>query len=694
MTNDCNYLIKMFCESSYSQAYKDAIAATNSYIEKLNLGFNVQDNIILLLAELSTINQIIINFPQKAYIQYCSNKEWLCKFFATRILLHGVNDSKSIQAAFLLFHKKNKLEYLLSNEIDKAPHFSSKDFLNCYNNYLFYDLNLIPPGMNERDMLQCRSIQAKLILNATLHNLNKIQTQFLKSLAKTKNQSILFAEEDNNLLCLYKSALKENEFDLTKSLSFLHGFKNIEIDNIDALNANLVKQFLKKSPNHYGLKYSQLIDYSTIESNIIDCSIPEILALTLIKYGQWISHCRTKKIYSPSIIDKNINDHFEKVYCESIKQSGMLHFSFNQRNLGGDNQDEAIFQIQNIIEGLRKRFNSLGDPIYFQNIRRKDFTSAYYIDRSLVGNINEQNNFLQEAIILYEEIVIYNNELIKSNANVFQSADKYYYIKQRFGILSDMAISTNLSGGLEDAFSEFICFNHDDSLITFLATKNLNYKLNTIFVEAINTLTSLLKSKPGEIVKTYLIPKLATLKSDQLQATLNNKSISKNISFLIEVLKIQKEAVNYLGTLHASNIQRLIDPSQQKESTNLSFGFNKSNALFLEPIITALTVQIDLLDESKTSVKDFIHLITSNDLSKETNSIHFGCQTNELSYILKKLKPFFKSLTPTKIEESKLFLSNKGNLITAANLYNTNFNNLKNKVKIDNIFNLTTNKNT
>ena len=83
---------------------------------------------------------------------------------------------------------------------------------------------------------------------------------------------------------------------------------------------------------------------------------------------------------------------------------------------------------------------------------------------------------------------------------------------------------------------------------------------------------------------------------------------------------------------------------------------------------------------------DFIEVMASKDLSSTKKQIHIDCETTQFRYIVDKLRPYFRSLTLTNIEKSKLFYSKNGVLITASNLSRNKHHNPKEKETIDSIF--------
>jgi hypothetical protein len=65
---------------------------------------------------------------------------------------------------------------------------------------------------------------------------------------------------------------------------------------------------------------------------------------------------------------------------------------------------------------------------------------------------------------------------------------------------------------------------------------------------------------------------------------------------------------------------------------------------------------------------EFKQLMTSKDLSDEVGKIFLTCDNAQAAYILKKLKPFFKTLSFANIGRSKLFINPNEKALNANDL--------------------------
>ena len=125
-------------------------------------------------------------------------------------------------------------------------------------------------------------------------------------------------------------------------------------------------------------------------------------------------------------------------------------------------------------------------------------------------------------------------------------------------------------------------------------------------------------------------------------------------------------------------------PSKPKSKQKTSFGYLKDDSEWLSKILSRLQLSIDLLD-AKTDVKDLHNLLVAKDFKGFQKKIYLDCKTTEFKYVVKRLQPHFKNMTPTLIESTGLFYTKLGKPLTAQNLYTKSKAPLK-KETIDNIF--------
>lgn len=137
--------------------------------------------------------------------------------------------------------------------------------------------------------------------------------------------------------------------------------------------------------------------------------------------------------------------------------------------------------------------------------------------------------------------------------------------------------------------------------------------------------------------------------------------------------------------LEADKKEVVKKPSKAKNKTKTSFGYLKDDSEWLSKILSRLQLSIDLLD-AKTDVKNLHNLLVAKDFKGFQKKIYLDCKTTEFKYVVKRLQPHFKNMTPTLIESTGLFYTKLGKPLTAQNLYTKSKAPLKREI-IDNIFN-------
>jgi len=121
------------------------------------------------------------------------------------------------------------------------------------------------------------------------------------------------------------------------------------------------------------------------------------------------------------------------------------------------------------------------------------------------------------------------------------------------------------------------------------------------------------------------------------------------------------------------------------KSDKFSFGYKNGNVENLKSVMGSLQRQLELVDENRCSISDFISILTSKDIVRGSQPIYLQCETTQFSYIIGKIGQHFTNFTPTTIEQSNLFYSKKGTLLKRNNLYKNKSQYPKDQQTIDTI---------
>ncbi len=171
-----------------------------------------------------------------------------------------------------------------------------------------------------------------------------------------------------------------------------------------------------------------------------------------------------------------------------------------------------------------------------------------------------------------------------------------------------------------------------------------------------------------------LTSELSTLKG------LYKNSLTDNIVFdeVVDVLRIFYKQYSFVFTEAINNLvngQPLVIPNSEPskgsevKKGDKSFGFPKSSEVVLKRIYYDLKLDSgDFINKLKTSVDDFVGLLTSKDFTHFTAEIHFECETTQVAYIISEMQKYSRDFTFKKISDSKKFYSKRGSAITETNL--------------------------
>lgn len=181
------------------------------------------------------------------------------------------------------------------------------------------------------------------------------------------------------------------------------------------------------------------------------------------------------------------------------------------------------------------------------------------------------------------------------------------------------------------------------------------------------------------------------LETEHLYEHLLEKEISDKYQIFGDYLNQDIPDDNYCQkSERLKYFQGLIKFGEQEEnfkipkSDKITFGF-KGDKKKLDSVLKQLQLQINLLNEDKTTIEQLFDILISSNLKIGTPLVYLNCETTQFSYLVSRLKQHFNSFNPTNIERTNLFYSKNGNLITRQNLYKNLIAEPKKMEEIDNI---------
>ncbi|MBP0902204.1 DUF6617 family protein [Mariniflexile gromovii] len=219
---------------------------------------------------------------------------------------------------------------------------------------------------------------------------------------------------------------------------------------------------------------------------------------------------------------------------------------------------------------------------------------------------------------------------------------------------------TALSNKLEKYLNDIAKYINDRNITNDLADDS-NYIINYLKASAIK-LYAELQSQYGHYsdAHLYTVPELA--EKYFYDSNFDESSIK------------QLDAIQPKNTNKAKPIRK----------PKTSFGFKSRDISILLKVLQDLQLKIDLL-QNRTKVEDLHKLLSADDFKLLDYQVYFGCETTQLSYIVKQLKPFFNNFNPTSMERSGKFKTTSDTPLTANNLHKNQVHNPKGKEEIDKI---------
>ena len=275
-------------------------------------------------------------------------------------------------------------------------------------------------------------------------------------------------------------------------------------------------------------------------------------------------------------------------------------------------------------------------------------------------------------------MVIYQNSTKFKPLQFFETFLKKQNLEEYERVFYNYPINASQTCNLEDGYIEYLL----DSYV------NEPVKLQRIYFRT--RLESLLKNNLALTISLI----------EEREVELNYQNIKDDIFIerqIIKVLRIKnlitKEQNNYKSIIEVVNmleefiIKKRILPQSTLKSPKLKFSksyFNLQEKVSPKHLkrLYSISVQHEIIDRFSISEEDFLNIFTSAILPSENYKFTFYSDNRSAVVYLKAIKPLFKNLTASRIEESKTFYTKQGKnkdskLLNANDFYKVN-NFLKN----------------
>jgi hypothetical protein len=341
------------------------------------------------------------------------------------------------------------------------------------------------------------------------------------------------------------------------------------------------------------------------------------------------------------------------------------------------------------LEQLHHSLKSLENQNYFNLLDKPELLQTVFVQNCYLSSEPEQHiNILEKSIILNEEIEFLLSEMsIITDNQYFKMPENQQLVThlEILGLINSITINTELYKNVFTVMQKFLKDSGTTRKPFYFCLLDLKESLLNIFENAIQHLQDAFDFLPHDRKQFYIQKRLKEIKLQELQSQRKNKELGYYISEFKKVLEVE---IDYIKGTKDYDFINKFRTSEETQITNqyFSFHFIGSDINKLEKIYFVLTNNLYFINETRTSRKDFIEVLTAKDLSKIKKEIHLGCETTQFATIQKRMEYLFKNFNPTTIEKSGLFFSKKGTKLTASNLYKNKIDNPKDQTIIDNLF--------
>jgi len=688
MINDFNQQIREHFDGLYKPARQEAQRRAALFVKELQIDDLEPDQCAVKLhRELQVLKQEMADFEGREYIHFAAYETVIYKIYSARLIFHGRKEETKLKEAFILSERLNSLEKQYQDILLQLPSFTFVDFLKNKRHIVFYELNQKPYGTPEEDYLKIRNWQTRRKVECVSLETKTFMKNFIRKVGDQLEGTDLLRSEIQQLEYIYKNV---TEFTVPQFFTELSKLRGLAADFRPAKEEEFFDAFCRFM-NGDGMRSSLSPQFfqsalKDIRSGKISC--PPICCWSFIKYDRWLTDILEGKKDLNDTSETSYDYLFDLTFDEGRVKSENIIADFKNK-YPSDVIPVAEYQsiIYTELNKLRTQFNELVNPDYYHYLPETETVKNYFVNNCFLNiEIEKHTDELKQVIFLNEMIVFLLQELLRMHENPIDPAFNNLLLDlQITDLITSMVPEPDLIDQILEAFSQTTSQSMNGRKPQLFIINDLKDSLDIIFDQAAYNMQRLFENQPNEKKGQFVTCQIRDLKLKKHNANRNEYTLHRYFADLMELFTIELSCVESLRYYnHIDIVQILQEPESQYEK-KLSFGYKKSPG-FLNLYIQKLVLEIDFLD-NRTTVEDFVRIVTSEDLNPISDKIYLGCQTNQFRYLLKCFKPFFKSFIPSKIERSGLFISVNDNPVTAGSLYAADNEHLKKKHAIDNIFN-------
>ena len=657
------------------------------YFESLHLQeMDLGQKVLALCQEYNLVTHDVDGFIRKDYLNVADNESRLYNIFFGHLLIDHCDEEPQILEGLILHEKHHCIGNLLKNLKFELPVFTYSDFLKGAMDVMFYELGQKPTHTSNEEYFKMRLWQIQKKVECVNLEFGKLRQRFIEKFGNSPALTDYLWSEKHRLDGIFRDARQWITHQFFTKLSMVEALLPHSLpENMKEFHELFCSFFLGKSFPH-ALSPPMLHQaHQDIEAGKIS-AVP-MCCWSLIKFQGWLTDVLEEKIGLMDPPDPDYELLFEQTFERGIARSKMLIWDFMEKYPTGKVSEEKYKSILlSELSKLREKFNKLEFPEYYQLLLNKENVKINFINHCFLNiGIDNQICGLSKAIVLNEMIKFYKSELFKIDESLIKPSLDIAILKNQFAdIISAMVPNPDISDQLWRAFARTSLAVTGRKPILFIV-EDLKDSMRLIFKQAIIDLKQLLDTQPENVIAAYAAYQLRELELLALISPKFGQDLNEYFEDLKKLFEIELKYPPCLQSTKLANIGILSHGTQKREIEKLSFGYKKSPG-FLTPFIQALNDKIDFLDY-RTTIDDFVRMVTSENLHSIHDKIYLGCKTNEFRYLANYFKPFFKSFNPATIGKSGIFISNTGTPITATNLNSAMIESMKTRYAIDNIFN-------
>jgi hypothetical protein len=689
--------------------YNDAKIKAEAFFNKEILpkisSLPIQNKITLLESKRTELKQEGANISVTPYLKNSNSEEWLLKLFASRAVLLEVDDTNDLRVAVYLGTLLEKINDMLFDLKSQIPEYTFDDFINGREHQIFKELDYLQYYATREDYLNIKYWQTdqliKVVSFETSNLISGLQN-LLKQNPQRKDVLRKDVEIYDNHIAKYKNQTADELAKHLGSITFMSNYHWDKLNNAQLVSdhqlftnsdlpwSRITPQFITETR----ARYSQTKSFPFSDTPFIFYSLHQTI--------KWVKTILDGAAIGDNFTFPDYTESFENTSKDAHVDAESYIAQFNEQiKLNSLSKKEAEKAHIMELESIRHRFNASDEIVkeYFASIRSGERAQEFFKLNAFFFDLSQHTAFLKEAYMLDElmiHFIMACRELSGKNRVNYPGIDDGSAVAEILYLTHNMVLDSDLHEKISGIFDEFMLHTNAYSVPFDIALQNVREAMHALFLECVDRLLNYLEDadplkkvmfiqsrlkqlKQREIRFTQFAdddiqafkPKYTSLLREYLEIEAEFIKETKDISFFSQPLKLKNTSVS-------SKEQHLIEKT-------FSFGC-KTSKESLRKLILELNNQIYLLRDSQSGVENLVRVLTSDNLSMETEHIHFNCETTQLYYVFNKLSHFFTNLSFQNIEKSQLFFTKKGNPLKAQNLSSSKVDYPKDYKQIDKAF--------